>query len=508
VRKVLIGSAFCRDQAVIALRYMGLTILAALIVTGLYAEGGTVSPTQVQNVFQRDFAYFCNIMRDAHPGIYDTFPDFDKQADMMMDELADVADTLQFEAKLRIFTHHFQDGHTGVASYSNQSPCTYPIGLWWHESGWYLEMIPNTYQADIGCKVLSINGMDADKFMNTLMQLTTGENIYWFRWQASYLLRNSANLRALRLDSPDGALHIVIEKDGSKKELVLNEAEKHSLWMNQKTGITAQCKDDYWGQALPDKKVYYLQFNAMTDFTEHADPPFSGWISFLEESFAEIDSLGIENLVVDLRNNGGGNSSMGDILLAFCALPDSLYHYGAEMRISDLSLKEFNMDLPTLKQAIAAETGDEVTETTLPFTYRFNQGRPRKIPALELERTALNGKTLSTEKKFHGRLILLTGCHTFSSALMLATLCQDNGLATIYGSPTGGKPSSYGEGVGFNLPETGIRCRVSVKHFVRPDSSKDPSDSLYPDVNVPETPEEYFSTHDTIWENVLEDIAK
>ena len=53
---------------------------------------------------------------------------------------------------------------------------------------------------------------------------------------------------------------------------------------------------------------------------------------------------------------------------------------------------------------------------------------------------------------------------------------------------------------------TGIMCSVSVKYFQRPDTSRDPSDSLYPDVDVLITPEEYFSPIDTLWERVLNDI--
>lgn len=481
-------------------------ILSAATHSELNASYLVSVPNTQLNAFQEDFDFFYQTLIGSHPGFESGQPAFCQKAATLMEELAVVTDNLQFEAKLRGFTHLLQDGHTKVSSYSGQSPTTYPIGLWWHESGWYVEMISTEYKELIGCKVISINGIDAETFMARLLQHTTGENIYWFRDQVSFYLRNSANLRALNLDSPDGALHLTLEQYGTQSEIVLLEAERHSLWNNKKTGITALHDDNYWGQALPDDNVYYLQFNAMSDTDGTLDNPFAGWISFLNDAFSTIDSLGIENLVIDLRNNGGGNSTMGDILLSFCSLPDSLRYFGGSMRISDLVLKYYQMDLNTMNEALSSDLGYEVSESELPFTVKFNIGNSPLLKPRTLEELAPNAGLTDLPRKFDGKLILMTGSQTYSSAVMIATLCHDNGLATLYGSPTGGKPSSYGEGVGFILPNTGIRCTVSVKYFQRPDIQRDPSDSLYPDVNIPISPEEFFSTTDTVWEKVLQDL--
>jgi len=354
--------------------------------------------------------------------------------------------------------------------------------------------------------VVSINGIDAEIFMAQLMQIATGENIYLFRDQVSFYLRNPANLLALNLASPDSSLHLTLERNGTQLEIILLAAERHSLWGNIKTGITAQHTDNYWGQALPDDNIYYLQFNAMSETEGTPDNPFAGWISFLNDAFSTIDSLGIENLVIDLRNNGGGHSTMGDILLSFCSLPDSIRYFGASMKISDLVLDFYQMDLNTMNEALSSDLGYEVTESELPFTVHYNIGSPPLIKPRTLEELAPNAGLSDSPRKFDGRLILIIGSQTYSSAAELAVLCHDNGLATLYGSPTGGKPSSYGESVGFRLPNTGINCTVSVKYFQRPDIQKDPSDSLYPDVYILVSPDEYFLTIDTVWEKVLQDL--
>lgn len=483
-----------------------ITIIAVDLHSELNANNIVREPNSQLNVFQEDFNYFYRILLDSHPGIETDNTSFNQKVEAFMECLATVTDTLQFEARLRAFTHDLHDGHTRVSSFSNQGSPIYPIGLWWHESGWYVEMISTEFKDLIGSKVISINGIDAETFMTKLMQLTTGENVYWLRDQVSFFLRNSANLRALNLDRPDGVLQLIIKQNGTFSEVNLYEVERPSLWGNQKTGITALHDDNYWGQALPEDNVYYIQFNAMSDPVGTSDTPFSGWISFLKESFALIDSLGIDNLVIDLRNNSGGNSTMGDILLSFCSLPDSIYYFGGKMKISDLVLNHYQMNLTSMNKALSSDLGYEVLETELPFTVIFYDGKSPFLRPRTLSEIVPNVMSNDSIKKYNGKLILLTGSQTYSSAVMFATLCQDNGLAIVYGSPTGGKPSSYGEGLNFRLPNTGIMCSVSVKYFQRPDTSRDPSDSLYPDVDVLITPEEYFSPIDTLWERVLNDI--
>ena len=70
---------------------------------------------------------------------------------------------------------------------------------------------------------------------------------------------------------------------------------------------------------------------------------------------------------------------------------------------------------------------------------------------------------------------------TFSSARTFAVTLKDNGLASITGQPSGGKPSSYGMPRRGATPNMGIRFRVSTCLFLRPDASLDGQDALYPD---------------------------
>jgi hypothetical protein len=82
------------------------------------------------------------------------------------------------------------------------------------------------------------------------------------------------------------------------------------------------------------------------------------------------------------------------------------------------------------------------------------------------------------------RRIVITGRQTFSSGLFAAEDLAKVGW-TLVGEPTGGKPTAFGEVLGFTLPNSGLRGQHSTRLFtglVQPRN-----DSLLPDVLVPWT---------------------
>lgn len=87
----------------------------------------------------------------------------------------------------------------------------------------------------------------------------------------------------------------------------------------------------------------------------------------MPQTFSTIDSLKLHNLVIDLRNNFGGNSLMGDILLSYWKLPDSLATFTCDLCISELMLKDYDMDLENIKKILAEELNRELEDFTLPY---------------------------------------------------------------------------------------------------------------------------------------------
>ena len=76
--------------------------------------------------------------------------------------------------------------------------------------------------------------------------------------------------------------------------------------------------------------------------------------------------------------------------------------------------------------------------------------------------------------RYKGKVCVLIGPNTFSSANMTANAIQDYNLATLIGEPTGEPANDYGELYEGFLPNTKIRFVTSSKMFVR--ANGDPAD--------------------------------
>ncbi|MCR8557521.1 hypothetical protein KXD93_07705 [Mucilaginibacter sp. BJC16-A38] len=88
------------------------------------------------------------------------------------------------------------------------------------------------------------------------------------------------------------------------------------------------------------------------------------------------------------------------------------------------------------------------------------------------------------DKRFKGKVFIIVGNGTFSSAMMMATWIKDNHLAIIAGeTPMIGHPNGFGELYNTKLPNTKINLLFGVKQWIRP-SGDLKNNLLLPDLKV------------------------
>jgi hypothetical protein len=92
-----------------------------------------------------------------------------------------------------------------------------------------------------------------------------------------------------------------------------------------------------------------------------------------------------------------------------------------------------------------------------------------------------------------GRVFVIIGMHTFSSAVLNAIELVRRLHARLVGGPSAGAPSGDGEVKTFVLPHSKLTVRYSTKHFVNGDF---PGDALKPDVPVSVRAADWFAGRD------------
>lgn len=141
----------------------------------------------------------------------------------------------------------------------------------------------------------------------------------------------------------------------------------------------------------------------------------------LREMFSEVKDKGIKNVVVDLRDNGGGNSYVADEFITY------------------LDIDRYNID---------------TSKWRFGFLY------------LHLHKQIKENRK-NTPLTFKGNVYLLTSVSTFSSAMEFAEYIKDNHLGTIIGEAPGNSANGYGEIAIFQMPNSKLYFQVSTEHFVR-----------------------------------------
>ncbi len=158
--------------------------------------------------------------------------------------------------------------------------------------------------------------------------------------------------------------------------------------------------------------------------------------SVLENFFTEVFAENIENVVVDLRYNGGGNSAVANEFITYLDV-EKYQGWDSGIRFGRYLYKNEN----------------------------------------------IVHKNKQKEQVFDGQVYVLTNIKTYSAAMDFAMLIGDNDLGTIVGEPSGNLPDSYGDILSFQMPNSKLMLCVSHKRWYRVDQSKS-GQPIMPDYEV------------------------
>ena len=190
----------------------------------------------------------------------------------------------------------------------------------------------------------------------------------------------------------------------------------------------------------------------------------------VEDFFAAVKGNKIENVIIDVRENVGGQSRVVESFLRHLPI-GSYVTYDTETRYSKQAAEGVGM----------RRTWG--TSTFSPSTRRID----------------------SVENPFTENVFVLIGNQTFSAGNWIAVVFCDNDLGTVIGEPTGNAPSSFGDMISFQLPNTRFILGVSYKYFTHPDSSNDPQASLYPHLSINRTRDDLINDSDPVVGCIIEE---
>lgn len=253
---------------------------------------------------------------------------------------------------------------------------------------------------------MSIGPMTPNQLLDSVAPFISHENQEWLREQAPALLMKLSMLRHLELLGSDGrAVFTLAKPGGALFTMPVAIGDPRVVQLGMADGpphapvplSRSRPASYYWFRYLEESRTVYIQINRCEE-----DPalPFA---RFAHEALAAVAARKARRVVVDLRQNGGGNS-----------------------------------------------------EVIRPLERGLDHARLR------------------------GRIFVLVGPSTYSSALMNALQLRADAHATLVGEPMGEKPNTYGEIRSITLPNSQLRIWYTTKFFQQAPEG-DP-DEVRPDI--------------------------
>ncbi len=208
----------------------------------------------------------------------------------------------------------------------------------------------------------------------------------------------------------------------------------------------------------------------------NAEQPGAVWDNaafgtFIDEAFESLLENGAEQLIIDLRENPGGDNSFSDLMLTWIANKPFRFCSAFLIRSSDEAAASNAARLE--QQAGAVESVSKLFAERYATTQR-GQSFEFDIPYAEPR----------AGKRFTGQVFALINRHSYSNAVNVAAIIQDYHFGIIAGEKTSDMATTYGAMEQFTLPNTGIEVGFPKAHIIRP-SGERRVDGVTPDWVIP-----------------------
>jgi hypothetical protein len=379
--------------------------------------------------------------------------EFEKNLNQIKTQLKDSMTRIEFHKNIAPLVEKLGDGHTSLQypkdDLKDPSIRLFPIvvDINFKDSSVIVaddysqgeNKIPTT------AKIISINRKSATTIIGEMFHYVSGEKTFF---KAEILSSQFTPL----LYSLCGDTTFTIQYQYKNKILCKTvPAIFYSQRYESKIKKTTNHIDNYSLHIDDKKKIAIIEFNSFSNL--------SHFRKFIDSAFVIIKQKKLNDLIIDIRKNGGGNSDLGDELFQYIS-PVAFKQFGK--RIVNNSYRRMQFYKSAYSDTITDPIGLQTRNDTTLIKLRENRNR------------------------FTGNVYLLTSHFTFSSAASFSWAFKYFKMGTTIGEETGGMAVCFGDIIWQTLPNTKIKYFVSHKKFYQYGATDNDIHGTIPDYIVSE----------------------
>ena len=316
--RILLAACVCAVSLCAPLRSLGF----------VHFQDQSTAPVKVVGMtpdkWREDLRYLATEMPKVHKNLFHamTREQFDT-AVRRLDERIPSLSRNQILVEFARIVAMVRDGHTFMPLFTDPKADfhAFPVNFYFFEDGLFVQSAKPEYAKAAGAKLIKIGNTRAEDAYKLASELVSRDNEMGVRAFAPRLLSMPEILEGLGIIEGTESARYTLEADGQQftlevkavpvAEIVNHLRTSSGKWVdardNAKAPTPLWLKDthnNYWFEYLPDSKTIYVQYNAVQN------KPDESIAKFFQRVFAYAESNTFDRLVIDLRNNGGGNNSL------------------------------------------------------------------------------------------------------------------------------------------------------------------------------------------------------
>ena len=218
-----------------------------------------------------------------------------------------------------------RDGHAYVCPAPERADllAALPVAFYRFEEGVFITQATPSYRHLAGKQVVEIEGRSMGEIAQAIVPTICADNPHWPTEIVPFRLRETAFLHALGLTAhPDRLTFMLVDDSGSREAHTIVADDEFptaplgrnfpfpETWVSPLDDLP-ECplylrdlRTPFWDESLPELNAIYLQINSVRDGDHET------LAAFTDRFFAMLDETKPERLIIDIRLNKGGNTTL------------------------------------------------------------------------------------------------------------------------------------------------------------------------------------------------------
>jgi hypothetical protein len=291
------------------------TIFLLVGIINIPAQDAAPKLTPAQ--WQADLEFLADRMVKQHPNIFRRVKkeDFDAEVKALNGRIPLLSEDEILVGFMKVVAM-VRDGHTGLYPRAYFRSGIYPVRFYLYSDGLFIQKTAPEYAELAGARVIRIGKLSAEEALKRAGMLAFSDNEMGAKDLAPLFLSIPELSVGLKIGDDKQNLRLVVESGGKERAVQVRSSlslpellQTPANWVDSASvsGRPLYLKhpdDIYWFEYQKDRKLLYVQHN---EIGNKPDEPVAAFYKRVME-FATANP--VEKIVIDLRNNGGGNNGL------------------------------------------------------------------------------------------------------------------------------------------------------------------------------------------------------